>query len=144
MWQIANHFRQWVCRELRNLNKDELHALKGDYLFVIDNQPRFIVMVDKIGAWSISFFENSVVQYEIDDGCQMKVTLEQIQNVLDGQARTRVLTDSKTLQKLLLGSLKAHIAFVTGRVSILGDLTSFLKMVSLLKKQGVKPIAENV
>jgi hypothetical protein len=38
-----------------------------------------------------------------------------------------------------MGTLKAHIAFVTGKVTITGDLSAFLKMVSLLKRSGVKP-----
>lgn len=142
LWQeclsVANRFRLWVCSELRSLDSNELLSLAGDYLFVIDNQPRFIVMVDRRGAWSISLSENShtfPLNYEIDSNCLFDISQIQIQNIIDGSSRARILTDSNTLQKLLARTLKAHIAFITGKVSISGDLPAFLKMVSLLKKK---------
>lgn len=135
MWQIANRFRQWVCSELRNLNSKERLLLRGDYLFVIDNKPRFVVMVDQIGAWSLSLPENDCLKYEVDSDCLFDVSADHVQNIIEGSSRAKILTDSITLEKLLSGTLKAHIAFVTGRVTISGDLFSFLKMVSHLKKK---------
>lgn len=136
MWEIANHFRAWVCRELRNLDEKERISLRGDYLFVVDQKPRFIVMVDRKGAWSLFLSEeNPCLSYEVDEGCLFEVESTQIQNALDGSCRAQISTDSKTLEKILLGTLKGYVAFVTGKVTIERDLMSFLKMVSLLKKR---------
>ncbi len=141
LWNIADKFRELVCTELRNLDNFERIALKGDYLFKIDSFPRFIVMVDEDAAWSISMKTNLTEDEQsfcIDYDCPWVVTDEQISNVIDGSSRATILTDSVTLYKLLTGNLRAHKAFVTGKVTIAGDLAAFLKMVSLLKKGGVK------
>lgn len=141
LWKIADSFRMLVCMELRNLASHERLLLRGDYLFKIDGDPRFIVMVDENGAWSVCLSKerDGSLIYEIDSGCLWPVSKNQVINVIEGSARSTILTDSKTLYKLLIGALKAHIAFVTGKVTITGDLSAFLKMVSLLKQSGVKP-----
>ena len=145
LWKIADSFRELVCNELRKLPSHDRLFLRGDYLFKIDNEPRFIVMVDENGSWSICLFEKTdgSFHYEIDYDCPWAVSNNQIVNVIDGSSRSTIHTDSNTLYKLLIGSLKAHIAFVTGKVTITGDLAAFLKMVSLLKQSGVKPKNEN-
>jgi putative sterol carrier protein len=141
LWKIADSFRMLVCTELRNLGSHERAFLRGDYLFKIDGDPRFIVMVDESGSWSVCLSKNidNSIEYEIDSGCHWSVSKNQVINVIEGSARSTILTDSNTLYKLLIGTLKAHIAFVTGKVTIAGDLSAFLKMVSLLKLSGVKP-----
>lgn len=143
LWKIAHSFRSLVCSVLRNLAPLERSSLKGDYLFMIDENPRFIVMVDEMGSWSVclqnSIMQNQFLDFAVDAGCPWTVTKNQIVQVIEGSSRTTILTDSTTLYKLLVGTLKAHIAFVTGKVTIAGDLSAFLKMVSLLKRSGVKP-----
>ena len=141
LWKIADSFRILVCSELRKLASHERISLRGDYLFKIDGDPRFIVMVDENGSWSVCLSKKSdnSLKYEIDSGCIWPVSKNQVINVIDGSARSTILTDSNTLYKLLIGTLRAHIAFVTGKVTIHGDLSAFLKMVSLLKRSGVKP-----
>ena len=143
LWSIADSFRLLVCTALRNLPPIDRSSLKGDYLFMIDGNPRFIVMVDEIGSWSVcllkSYLEKSFFEFKVDSGCPWPVSESQIVNVIEGSSRSMILTDSSTLYKLLMGTLKAHIAFVTGKVTITGDLSAFLKMVSLLKRSGVKP-----
>lgn len=118
--------------------------MRGDYLFTVDREPRFIVMVDEKGAWSAALYrcENETFNYEVDDGCPWVTNITQVMNVINGSSRSTILTDSNTLYKLLLGTLKARIAFVTGKVTITGDLSAFLKMVSLLKRNGVRPANE--
>lgn len=140
LWEIANSFRFWVCSELRNLSSQERSALRGDYLFVVDSQPRFIVLVDEESAWSLSLFYEPNFSFALDPGCPFEVTLENVQNTISSLARTTITTDSLTLQKLLLGQLKAKIAFLTSKVILSGDLAAFLKMVSLLKRNGVRPV----
>ncbi|APJ03605.1 SCP2 sterol-binding domain-containing protein [Silvanigrella aquatica] len=141
LWNIADSFRKLVCSELRNLASNELSSLRGDFLFKIDGDPRFIVMVDEQGSWSVCLSKDKEgsFNYLVDPECIWPVTKTQVINVIDGSARSTIYTDSNTLYKLLIGTLKAHIAFVTGKVTITGDLAAFLKMVSLLKQSGVKP-----
>ncbi|MGY3804365.1 SCP2 sterol-binding domain-containing protein [Pigmentibacter ruber] len=141
LWEIANTFRDLVCCELRNLEPYERTSLKGDYLFKIDSLPRFIVMVDEEASWSVSIEKNrssSEYKFTSDLACPWLITDENLLNVIEGSSRTTILTDSVTLYKILTGTLKAHKAFITGKVTIAGDLAAFLKMVSLLKKGGVK------
>ncbi|WGL59652.1 SCP2 sterol-binding domain-containing protein [Pigmentibacter sp. JX0631] len=141
LWEIADIFRDLVCNELRNLEPYERISLKGDYLFKIDSLPRFIVMVDEEASWSVSIElsnRNTEFKFVTDFGCPWNVTDENLMNVIEGSSRTTILTDSVTLYKILTGNLKAHKAFITGKVTIAGDLAAFLKMVSLLKKGGVK------
>jgi putative sterol carrier protein len=143
LWKIANNFRFWVCSELRNLAADERKFLRGDYLFIIDAQPCFIVMVDDASAWSVALFYNQDrLDYVVDLDCPIPITLENIQNCIAYSARTTITTDSSTLQKLLLGKLKAKIAFLTSKVELNGDLAAFLKMVTILKRKGVRPFVE--
>jgi hypothetical protein len=141
LWKIADSFRILVCKELRHLASNERLSLRGDYLFKIDGVPRFIVMVDEQGSWSVCLAKNKegVLTYEVDLECLWPVSNNQVINVIEGSARSTIHTDSNTLYKLLIGTLKAHIAFVTSKVTIAGDLAAFLKMVSLLKQSGVRP-----
>ncbi|BBH52985.1 hypothetical protein [Fluviispira sanaruensis] len=140
LWRIADGFRFWVCSELRNLEFSERISLRGDYLFVVDDKPRFIVMIDEIGSWSVALNnDDKQILFTVDENCPWPVDLSQINNVIMGSSRSTIFTDSFTLHKLLIGTLKARIAFVTGKVTITGDLAAFLKMVSILKRNGVKP-----
>lgn len=139
LWEIANSFRFWVCSELRNLHPQERIPLRGDYLFIIDSTPRFIVMVDGVGAWSVAILNEHPLAWEVEPGCPLLVSSESVQNCIVCSARTIITTDSVTLQKLLLGTLKAKIAFLTSKVLLAGDLAAFLKMVSILKRNGVRP-----
>ncbi|MES2614230.1 MAG: SCP2 sterol-binding domain-containing protein [Bdellovibrionota bacterium] len=144
LWEIANGFRFWVCSELRLLSKQERTTLRGDYLFIVDENPRFIVMVDEQGAWSVSLLHTPDLAFEVDADCPFHITVEEIRNCILHTARTTITTDSSTLQKLLLGKLKAKVAFLTSKVELNGDLAAFLKMVTLLKRSGVKPLASDV
>lgn len=141
LWKIADSFRLLVCAELRKLESHERYALRGDYLFKIDGNPRFIVIVEESGSWSICISKglNNLPKFEIDQECNLVISPTQINNIIDGSVRSTILTDSNTLYKLLTGTLKAHVAFVTSKVIINGDLSAFLKMVSLLKRSGVTP-----
>ncbi len=142
LWSVANRFRTWVCCELQKIPPQERFVLRGDYLFIIDEKPRFIVLVDEIGAWSVSILGEKLSGffYEVDAGCLLPVSNETIENIIQYSARTKVVTSANVLEKLLLGKVKAKIAFLSGKVEISGDLNAFLKMVSLLKKSGVRPI----
>ena len=141
LWAIANSFRNLVCQELRKLNFYDRRILKGDYLFKIDGEPRFIVMVDDTDCWSVSVSKKSDTSFcfSLDPDCHWNISHAQLLNVIEGSSRATILTDSKTLYKLLTGTLKAHVAFVAEKVMINGDLAAFLKMVSLLKQSGVRP-----
>lgn len=144
LWQIADTFRELVCAALRNLEAYERIMLKGDYLFKIDDASRFIVMVDEDGAWSIKIKNEIKNEFSVDSGCPWIISDQQISNVMSGSSRTTILTDSVTLYQLLTGHLRAHKAFVTEKVMISGDLAAFLKMVSLLKRSGVKSKYESI
>jgi hypothetical protein len=139
-WKVANHFRNWVCTELRNLKEHDLLFLQGDYLFVIDSKPRFIVLVNAQGAWSVRLSETNTSSFELEENCPLSLSEQDIQNCILSSARTTITTDAVTLQKLLHGRIKAKIAFLTGKVVLSGDLNAFLKMVTLLKKNGVRPL----
>jgi hypothetical protein len=99
----------------------ERDHLRGDYLFVIDNEPRFILTIDSAGVFS----------------CEIRPQYEELQPE-NLSVRTSVFTSSAVLERLLRGSLKARIAFVTGKVQMNGDLPALLKVISFLKKNGIQ------
>lgn len=141
LWKIANEFRYWVCSQLRILSSQERETLRGDYLFYIDNVPKFVVMINEFGAWSATLYNSSdFFQFVLEAECPLEVTYEQINDIIKGSYRSCISTDSHTLHRLLVGTLKARIAFIKGKVTICGDLAAFLKMVSLLKRNGVKSL----
>src|SRR5690348_12190801 len=53
LFNLCLQFNSRVCAELQNMPELAREMLKGDYLFVIDNVPLFIMLVDVQGAWSI-------------------------------------------------------------------------------------------
>jgi len=122
---LTSTFKNWVTDELNAVDPVQRQDLKGIYLFLIDKEPRFVVYLHE--------YQASSLQIPTD------ITLEKLKNVLSEDYRVRIRTDSKTLERLLLGTLRAKLAFLTGRVKIDGDLLAFIRLISLLKKRGVKP-----
>lgn len=142
IWSIADKFRAKVLREMANVSSDERESLRGDYLFIIDGTPLFVVLVDAktVCSGSISCLENQTYEVKVEGASHLSFTSEEALALVQGAARATVETDNATLKKLLLGHLKARIAFLTGKVKIKGDLASFLRLVSVLKGRGVGPL----
>jgi len=115
MKQTVDHFCSWVRDALQTLVTEDRRPLVGNYLFVIDQKPSFMLTVA---------LENIDIQILSSEKKEKKPT-----------CRSEILTDSLTLSKLLNGVLKAHIAFVTKKILISGDLPAFLKMASYLKQK---------
>lgn len=141
LWHTADQFRTQVCEKLANLNENERASLRGDYLFVIDEQPRFVLVVEAGRAWSTSLKSSEAFELQSRHASEI-LTEHDVRVLVSGGARASVQTDSLTLHRVLTGALKARVAFVTGKVSVRGDLPAFLKMVSLLKLQGVRPLSK--
>ena len=115
---VADRFRDQVTRELATIAAPEREGLRGDYVFLIDGAPRFVVTLAREVALSAPF------------------------GVAYGDpvaARARIHTDGPTLSRLLAGTMKAKAAFLAGRVRIEGDLPGFLRLIGLLKARGVTP-----
>lgn len=141
--EIAEKFRTWVTDELTQLSQEERENLRGDYLFRVDGEPRFVVVVEPFGAWSGSLdVVSGRAQVSLNAGCPIQYNETTLAALLDGAARSTVLTDSVTLERLLQGTLRASVSFVSGRVKILGDLAAFMRLVSCLKRKGVRPLGE--
>lgn len=141
LWEIATRFRNWVTTELTRLGNDERQTLRGDYLFHVDSEPRFVVMVEAHGAWSGEIVTTPKLEVRLTDDCPIRYTEDTLKSLIEaGAARTSVSTDSTTLLRLLTGTMRASASFVTGRVKIDGDLAAFMRLVSHLKRQGVGPL----
>ncbi len=134
---IANHFRSWVCREISAAGPVERENLRGDYLFVIDGQPRFVVFVGADWNGSAQFGPDGLLSY--DDSVPLRLDAGAIENLIATSHRVRISTTTAILQRLLLGTMRARIAYLSGQVQIDGDLPVFLRLVSLLKARGVGP-----
>lgn len=157
LFNLCLQFKTRVCTELHQMPQVSRTALKGDYLFVIDGLPLFIMLVDDYGAWSVflkpkknidlSLFENgkelSIDSYdiEVDAECPFPIEISHVSKIIDNSARCQIKTDGNTLKRLLLGNLRAKVAFITQRVKISGDFPAFLKIISYLKTKGLKPNA---
>ncbi|MBX9704260.1 MAG: SCP2 sterol-binding domain-containing protein [Silvanigrellaceae bacterium] len=140
LWQVAKQFQKWVCDELKKIEFEEQNSLRGVYLFQIDKQAKFIVLLEGGLVNSIALFTQKESFPEAAELLSEQGSLNaEIYSSLFGEARAEISTDSQTLKLLLYGQMKAKIAYLTGRVKISGDLPAFLKMISLLKRRGIKP-----
>ncbi len=138
---VAQRFRQWVCAELAAAAQQDREGLRGDYLFVIDGVPRFVVLVDHKWSGSVDLDGDSGTVV-FDEWSQGRVSPADVERVVLGAHRVRVTTSSKILQRLLVGSIRARHAYLAGHVAIDGDLPCFLRLVALLKARGVAPLAK--
>lgn len=141
LMQVADEFRAWVVRDLETLGADERQSFRGDYLFVIDAKPSFLVVVTpefvssgRLEAWS------GLGGLVCDLGAPLDLSEPDLLALLEVGARVRVDTDANTLQRLLAGTLKARVAYLNGFVKIKGDLPCFMRLVGLLKGRGVGPL----
>lgn len=142
LWQIADQFRIWVVRDLESLPQEERAGFRGDYLFIIDQKPSFLVLVspDSVSCGRI-FGGGEQPRVEFDMGSKFDLTPDVLSAILnDGAVRVRVTTDSNTLRRLLGGTMKAKIAYLNGLVKISGDLPCFMRLVAVLKGRGVGPL----
>jgi hypothetical protein len=148
--ELADRFRFQVTRELARLEASERDPLRGDYLFVIDGVPRFVVVLRggmvRSGAFVLAgdpqhpqaFLECADAQEQGTGGKGESVQLADV----DVSARARVFTDATTLSRLLSGTMKAKAAFLAGKVRIEGDLPGFLRLIGHLKARGVRAPGE--
>lgn len=155
LFNLCLQFKTRVCSELHQMPQMSRASLKGDYLFVIDGLPLFIMLVDDYGAWSVllkpknlgsDFIHNKEISLEsfdieVDSECPFPIEMSQVSRILENSARCQIKTDGNTLKRLLLGTLRAKVAFITQRVKISGDFPAFLKIISYLKTKGLKPNA---
>ena len=134
---IANHFRSWVCREISAASPLDRETLRGDYLFVIDGEPRFVVFVGADWTGSAQFGTDGLLS--CDESVPIRLDAGAIENLIANSHRVRISTTTAILQRLLLGTMRARIAYLSGQVQIDGDLPVFLRLVALLKARGVGP-----
>ena len=116
LWQVAGDFRRLVCQSLILSSPEQRQGCLGTYLFVIDAVPRFTVVVQATAISSTVLNDSSEPSPSFVAKC------------------IPILTPSS---RLLNGTLRAKIAFLTGRVKIQGDLLAFFKLTTLIKRQGV-------
>lgn len=156
LFNLCLQFKTRVCTEMRTMPQISRDTLKGDYLFIIDNLPIFILLVDDNGAWSVllkpkqkssniddknDFNSLDLYDVEIDSECPFPISHTQVFNIIETSSRCQIKTDGNTLKRLLLGTIRARVAFITQRVKISGDFPAFLKIISYLKTKGLKPNA---
>lgn len=135
---LADEYRAWVCEELGNLPRDQRQELRGDYVFLVDGSPCFVVLIDTdLHSTALVRTDGKL---DFSGYAEVPFSPEETASLLSGGAfRCRILTDRTTLRLLLLGRLRARVAYLSGAVVIEGDLPAFLRLVSLLKRQGVRP-----
>jgi hypothetical protein len=142
LWKIADQFRAWVVRDLAALGEDERAQFRGDFLFYVDSQPSFLVVVTPktVSSGRLSVGDGGA-EVAFDMGAPLQMDEASVHDLLrEGAVRVRVSTDSNTLRRLLAGTLKAKIAYLNGLVKISGDLPCFMRLVAVLKGRGVGPL----
>jgi putative sterol carrier protein len=146
---VAQAFRRNVTKVLSQAPTHVRQGLRGHYLFTIDGSPSFVVELSAQKALSGEFgFETQCAearsaQLETCDGETLIDAPRVRVSELESLARVNVITDSTTLERLLLGTLRAKKAFLIGKVKIEGDLPGFLQLIQFLKGQGVNPPGVN-
>ncbi|MEN9826842.1 MAG: hypothetical protein RI953_2587 [Pseudomonadota bacterium] len=147
LMRIADDFRTWVIGDLQSLPAAERDSFRGDYLFVIDGSPLFLVVVasDAVSSarWKSAGGSVGIQDIQSDVGAPCSLSAEAISSILDGQCRVSVHTDSNTLRRLLQGTLRAKVAYLSGLVKINGDLPCFMRLVGVLKRRGVGPVQQS-
>lgn len=138
LWAIADDFRAWVIADLQSLPDAERAGFRGDYLFVIDGAPLFLVMVTPESV-SSARWNPSEQALRSDMGQPVELDADVVRTIADGQVRVMVQTDANTLRRLLQGNLRAKVAYLNGMVKISGDLPCFMRLVAVLKGRGVGP-----
>ncbi|MEY4065328.1 MAG: hypothetical protein RIR26_1536 [Pseudomonadota bacterium] len=141
LWRVADEFRTWVVRDLEAVGEAERVGFRGDYLFLIDGRPSFLVVVSPHSV-SCGRLVNSGAQFSVvfDLGKPIALSSEALALLLEpGGVRVCVSTDALTLKRLLAGTLRAKVAYLNGAVKIAGDLPCFMRLVALLKGRGVGP-----
>jgi SCP-2 sterol transfer family len=116
--QLCSEFQNSVISKLLAHPQNILLPFQGLYLFFIHQNPAFYL---KIGLPPESG------NFNAEELNQMP------------SPRCQIQTDAKTLERILKGTLKPKVAFLSGKVEILGDVPAFLKLVSFLKSEGVRP-----
>lgn len=143
LMKVAEEFRSWVVRDLISLSRDDRNGYRGDYLFVIDGKPSFLVVVspESVSSGRLELWDGAG-SLQLDLGTPLELTEAELRTLLsdEGTVRVRVSTDSNTLRRLLVGTLKARVAYLNGLVKISGDLPCFMRLVGLLKGKGVGPM----
>ena len=116
---LAITFCSWVVSELAFVSSVALTSLRGDYLFVIDDSPLFVLFVssETVNSARISFNSDGSSDFDFSKEALHLSAQDKLQ-LVNGQARVVVYTDSVTLERLLTGSLKARMAFLAGKVKI--------------------------
>lgn len=143
--RIADEFRLWVTTDLQALPGAERLGFRGDYLFVIDGEPLFLVVVTPENASSLRCVQGGdwgSLPLKADMGAPVELGADALESILAGQVRVQVETDGQTLRRLLQGTMKAKAAYLTGRVRISGDLPCFMRLVAVLKGRGVRPVSQ--
>ncbi|MEY3902042.1 MAG: hypothetical protein RL189_1348 [Pseudomonadota bacterium] len=138
LWAVADDFRAWVIADLQSLPQAERLGFRGDYLFVIDGSPLFLVMVTPESV-SSARWSSSEGSLRSDMGHPVELDSNVVRTIADGQVRVSVQTDANTLRRLLQGNLRAKVAYLNGMVKISGDLPCFMRLVAVLKGRGVGP-----
>ena len=163
---LAERFRTRVTSEIARLDDAAREPLRGDYLFIIDGAPRFIVVILKSGVRSAPFETHAlpsdgpaqgrplasepffVAHLESASAGEMLRPVHDVPREtltygeLAASARARVETDKATFARLLAGTMKAKTAFLAGKVRIDGDLPGFLRLIGMLKSRGVRAPGE--
>ncbi len=141
---LTGRFRSQVTDELASLDAVSREQLRGDYVFVIDGVPRFLVVLGRGRALSGSLSAQAdAFLLEVPEAPPAANVWVKVADAL-AAARAAVHTDAATLGRLLSGTMKAKSAFLAGRVRIEGDLPGFLRLIGLLKARGVKAPGEFV
>lgn len=133
---IADHFRAWVCGEIARMPSELRADFRGDFLFVIDGRPRFVVFIDNDRP-SSAYVTDAGVLLDEEYGHPTFTDLERDALLTGAAARAIVATDPETLKRLLMGTMKARVAYLSGAVTVQGDLPCFLRLVTQLKQRGV-------
>lgn len=140
LWSIADQFRAWVVRDLEALPNDDRASFRGDYLFIIDGAPRFLVAVTPETVSSGRWLDGAHPGIAFDLGAPLELEPEAVAALIAGQVRVTVTTETNTLRRLLHGNLRAKVAYLSGLVKISGDLPCFMRLVAVLKGRGVGPL----
>ena len=133
LWENIIYLKDLVYEELSSLDEDFKSHIQGDFLFVIDDRPSFLLTLRDNDIFISYYNEDQEVENHYSDNNQFDDYTD-ISNYVPSHARCLICLSSETFKGILSQSIKPKIAFLQSKIKLIGDLRAFLTLVSYLKK----------
>jgi len=133
LWENIVYLKELVYEELSTLDETMKIHIQGSFLFVIDDKPGFLLTLRDSRIFISYFNEEHEVKNHLSNHSNFEDFVD-ISNFVPSNARCLICLSGETFHNILSQKIKPKIAFLQSKIKLIGDLKSFLTLVSYLKK----------